>query len=349
MSDTSIQDFYAQQAAEARGPEQRQPRPSRRKRRRRRLKRIAIAAGASLVVLAGGVVGGTYLFVNHLAGSVHRIPGIVALDAKDQPWAAPGSMTVLLTDTQVIPGNDTDTGLVELLHLNPGQHSGAVVSIPANALVEVPGYGLTELGYTLRLGGPSLMIETLERLTQVRINHYSAIDFGGLPEVVGAMQGVDVYVPYATTSFGFYFHAGINRLNAADALAYVRQPAVSEIGREELQENLLRAILDKIGSHRYFAVTNYHVLYAVINAVSVDSNFSNSQLESLALHLGDLRGRDGTFVDAAVQPSGENNGYNQPVYLDNRLDRKLWRAIRDSRVAEFAQSFPFTVTPGAPG
>jgi LCP family protein required for cell wall assembly len=194
-------------------------------------------------------------------------------------------MTVLLTDTQVIPGNNTDTGLVELRHLNPGQHSGAVVSIPVNALVSVPGHGRTELGYTLRLGGPSLMIETIERLTHVRINHYPAIDFAGPPRVVGSMHGVDVDVPDATTSFGFHFHAGINRLNAADALAYARQPAVSEVGREELQENLLRAILDKIGSHRYFVATNYHVLYAVVNAVSVDSNFSNSQLESLALRL----------------------------------------------------------------
>jgi LCP family protein required for cell wall assembly len=347
MSDTSIQEFYTQQAAEARGPEQ--PGPSRRKRRRRRLKRIAIVAGASLVVLAGAAVVGVYEVGNHLAGSVHRIPGILALDAKDQPLAPPGSMTILLTDTGVIPGNDTDTGLVELLHLNPGQHSGAVVSIPADAVVSVPGHGPTEIGHTLAIGGPSLMIETIERLTDVRISHYAAIDFGGLPGVVGAMHGVDVDVPYATTSFGFSFHAGINHLNAADALAYARQPAVSEIGREELQENLLRAIMDKIGSHRYFVATNYRVLDAVVNAVSVDSNLSNSQLESLALRLGNLTGRDGTFVDAQVRNGSPTFGDDQPVHLDNRLDHKLWRAIRDSSVAQFAQRYPFTVTPGAPG
>jgi LCP family protein required for cell wall assembly len=346
MSDTSIQDFYTQQAAEARGPEP--PRPSRRKRRRKRLIRITIAAASSLVVLVGLLVAGGYWWVNHKIGSIQRIH-VAALDARDQPWAPPGSMTVLLTDTQVIPGNNTDTGLVELLHLNPGQHSGAVVSIPADAVVSVPGHGQTEIGETLALGGPSLMIETLERLTHVRINHYSAIDFGGVPEVVGALHGVDVDVPYATTSFGFHFHAGINRLNAADALAYARQPAVSEIGREELQENLLRAILDKIGSHRYFVATNYHVLDAVVNAVSVDSNLSNSELESLALRLGNLRGRDGTFVDAQVRNGSPSFGDDQPVHLNNRLDRKLWQAIRDSRVAQFAQRYPFTVTPGAPG
>ncbi len=349
MSDTSTKDFYAQQAAEARGPEP--PRPSRQKQRGRRVKLIAIASAASLVVLAGVVLGGTFLAANHLANGVHRIH-VYALTSKTQAaWSGgmPGSMTVLLTATGAVPGNDVDTGLVELLHLNAGQHSGAVVSLPADAVVPVPGHGRMEIGDTLAVGGPSLMIETLERVTGVRIDHYSAVDFASLPEVVGALHGVDVDVPYATTSFGFAFHAGINDLNAADALAYVRQPAVSEIGREELQENLLRAILDKIASHRYFVATNWRVLNAVVHAVSVDSNLSDGQLEHLALHLGALRGQDGTFVDAQALNGSPTFGDDKPVYLNNRLDPKLWRAIRTDSVAQFAQEHPFTITPGAPG
>lgn len=349
MSDTSVQDFFTRQAADARGPEP--PRPSRRKQRKRRVKRIVIASGASLAVLAGVVVGGTFLVSNHLANGVHRVH-IYALDAKSQAsWSGgmAGSMTILLTDTGAIPGNDTGAGLIELLHLNAGQHSGAVVSLPADAVVAVPGHGRIELGDTLKLGGPSLMIETLERLTDVRIDHYSAVDFGSLPEVVGALHGVKVDVPYTTTSLGFTFHAGINDLNAADALAYVRQPGVSEIGREELQENLLRAIMDKIASHRYFVATNWRVLNAVVHAVSVDSNLSDSRLESLALHLGSLSSRNGTFVDAQVLNGSPTFGDDLPVHLNNRLDRKLWRAIRTDSVAQFAQRYPLTVTPGAPG
>jgi LCP family protein required for cell wall assembly len=349
MSDTSTKDFYTQQAEEARGPES--PRPSSRKQGGRRIKRIAIASGASLVVLAGVLVGGTFLVANHLASGVHRVH-VYALDAKSQVnWSRgkAGSMTILLTDTQAIPGNDTKTGLVELLHLNAGQHSGAVVSLPADAVVPVPGHGRIEIGDTLALGGPSLMIETLERLTDLRIDHYSAVDFASLPAVVGVMHGVDVDVPYTTSSMGYTFHAGINRLDAADALAYVRQPNVSEIGREELQENLLRAIMDKIAARRYFAATNYRVLNAVVHAVTVDSNLSNSQLESLALHLGYLNSRDGTFVDAQTRNGSPTFGDDQPVHLNNRLDRKLWRAIRTDSVAQFAQEYPFTITPGAPG
>src|SRR6202046_4099467 len=114
-SDTMTQDFYTQQWAEAPGPEP--PRPSQQKQRRRRLKRIAIASGASLVVLGGVVVGGGFLAVNHLANGVHRIH-VVALDTKTQAaWSGGmrGSMTILLTDTGVFPDNNADAGLVELV------------------------------------------------------------------------------------------------------------------------------------------------------------------------------------------------------------------------------------------
>ena len=80
---------------------------------------------------------------------------------------------MLLTDTGRCPGQNTDTGLIELLHLNANQQSGAVISFPANLVVDVPGHGDMRLGETLTLGGPSLLIETVERLTGVRIEHYS--------------------------------------------------------------------------------------------------------------------------------------------------------------------------------
>jgi LCP family protein required for cell wall assembly len=345
MSDTSTQDFYTRQAAEARGPEP--PRPSRRKRRRRRVKRIVIACGASLAVLAGVLVGGSYLWVDHELGAVQRIR-VAALDAKDQPLAAPGSMTILLTASGLFPGQDVPTGLIELIHFNAHDHGGAVISFPANVLVHVPGHGEQRLGETLALGGPSLMIETLEDLTGVDINHYSQVTYSGLDQIIGAIGGVDVDVPFPTTSFGFYFHAGINRINDVNALPYVRQPLVSQVTRTELQENLFRAILHKICSRGYFLPGNFSVLDAVVAAVSVDSNLSNSELvhlaHNLALHM--QGGGESIVVPTTGNPRA---GFATPVYLRTGIADLLWQAIRDNSVAQFAQRYPFTVTPGAPG
>jgi LCP family protein required for cell wall assembly len=348
MSDTSTKDFYTRQAKEARGPEQ--PGPSKQKQRRKKVLRIAVAAASSLVVLAGALVGGTYWYVNHEVGSIQRIH-VAALDAKTQaafPGGTSGSLNVLLTASGWFPRQDLPTGLIEVLHLNANRQGGAVISFPANLVVDVPGHGDMRLGETLKLGGPSLMIRILEKLTDVRIEHYSKMDYPGLPKIVGALGGVYVYVPYATTSFGFHFHAGRNHITQANALAYVRQVAVSQVTRTALQENLFRAILHKIANERYFVATDWHVLNAVVRAVSVDSDLSNSQLEHLALSLGHLTSSSGVSIDVPTVGSPDA-GFNQPVDLNKKLARKLWRAVRDDSVAQLAKRYPSLVTPIAPG
>jgi len=344
MSDTSVHDFFTRQAEEARGTEPLGPPPK--QKRHRRLKRVVISVGASLAVVAGAVVGGGYLYLNHEVGSVARIH-VAALTAAHQP-APLGGMNVLLTSSGEMVGVNGPTGLIELLHLNANHQGGAVISFPANVIVQVPGHGQQRLGDTLALGGPSLMIETLEQLTDVRIEHYSRITYSGLQQVVASMDGVYVLVPYSTESLGFHFHEGINHITGANSLAYVRQPMVSEVGRMQLQENLFRAILRKIAAERYFVGTDFHVLNAVVNAVSVDSSFTNSQLESLALSLGHLQGSDGVSIDVPTTGSPHSGG-NEPVHLLPRVAAQLWKAIRTDSVMSFAKRHPSTVTPINPG
>ena len=340
------------------------PRPGR-QRGGRRLRRILLATAACLVVLAGAVAGGGYFYANHVLSSIHRIP-VAALDAAHQPvmpLPTRRSLTVLVTGSFALPGSiggggidgsstapEGQSGLISLVHLNASGRDGAVVSIPPNAEVAVPGHGTTELWNTLAIGGPSLLIQTVEQLTNVRIDHYSVIDFPGVSDIINAMDGVDVDVPYTVTSYGVTFAQGIDLLTGADVLPYVRQPGVSEIGRELLQQNLMRAVLDKIASRHEFGhiMTDYHVLDAMSAAFSVDSNFTNSQLEHDGLKLGNLRGGDGTFVSAQVIGESATMGGTSPVHLSG-IDRQLWRAIRDDSVAAFAARYPYTVTPGAPG
>jgi len=347
MSDTSTKDFYTRQAAEARGPQQ--PRPSKQKQRPKRVLRIAIAAAGSLAVLAGAFVGGAYLWVQHEVGSVQRIQ-VAALTSKEQrAWSGgmPSSVNILLTASGLFPDQNAQTGLIELIHLNGDQDGGAVISFPANLLVRIPGHGRQRLAEATALGGPSLLVETIEQLTGLRIEHFSRIDYSGLPEVLGSMGGVNVDVPFTTTSLGFSFRAGVDRINAADALAYVRQPTVSQVTRTQLQENLFRAILHKIANRRYFVATDWRVLDAVVRAVSVDSNLGNSALEHLALRLGHLQSGDGVSID--VPTTGPTDaGFTTPVRLQKGLADRLWRAIKTDTVAQLAQQFPSLVTPIAP-
>jgi len=71
----------------------------------------------------------------------------------------------------------------------------------------------------------------------------------------------------------------------------------------------------------------------------VDSNLSNSQIESLARKLGGLGGNAATFVTA---PTRRVNG---ELVLNALVARQLWTATQKNSIAKFATVFPATVTP----
>jgi LCP family protein required for cell wall assembly len=333
------------------------PRP--RSSRRRRIKRFALASTAAIVVIVAVVAGGGYLYANHLLSGVHRIPDIKALDAADQPVmpaAASTGMTVLLTSyalgksTTTGPARGLKSGLIALIHLDADQKAGAVISLPANLVVPVPGHGNRELGDATAIGGPSLLIKTIEGFTDVRIDHYSVLSFSGTLRVISALGGVNVVVPRAVTSEGHVFQRGTNHVIGHSVIAYARQTQVSEIGRELLQQNLIRAILSKIAHQDLFnsATADLRLVRALSGAFSVDSNMTNSELESLALRLGKLGTGDGTFVDAPVRHGSATKGGDRPVHLDPALGALLWKAIRTGGVNNFAHVHPSAVTPAAP-
>ena len=136
------------------------------------------------MLIAGVLVGGSFLVIRKLTSSIPRINGVAALTAADQPLVPArfrGSMNVLLTGSAVAPsrrgGSGLDgssrspempSGLIAIINLNANHRGGVVVNLPANALVNIPGHGNVELGQALTLGGPSLLIRTVEKLTWER-------------------------------------------------------------------------------------------------------------------------------------------------------------------------------------
>jgi LCP family protein required for cell wall assembly len=323
--------------------------PAQPTRHRRRRLRIALVSLASFVVLVGGVVAGGYAYVNHLAGSIQRIPvSFTKLDTANHPTRA---MTVLITGAGIGPTGVPEpgpvpptSGLIMLLHINADQQAGGVVSIPPQTIVRVPGHGRTEINNALAFGGPTLLVRTVELLTHVQIDHYARIDFAHVANVVNVVGGVNVVLPETTSSFGHVFHIGVNHLNGLTALYYARQTSLTQEGRVLRQQSLIRAVLHKLANRHLLTrpLTMVRVLNAIIRMLTVDSNFTNSELERLATELGGLSSRAGTFVTAPTHISGGQ------VHLDRAVSRRLWAAIRQDSIAAFARRYPFTVTPVAP-
>jgi LCP family protein required for cell wall assembly len=314
--------------------------------RKRRGLRIALVSLASVFALTAAVAVGGVLVLNHLASNIRRVPVTFAKLAAADRAAGNSSqaMSVLMTGTGVTPSGSASpfagaTGLVMVLHINANQQAGGVVSIPPQVVVPVPGHGQMKIANVLGVGGPSLLARTVEGLTGVQLEHYASINFGDVANVVNAVGGVTVDLPAAATSSPYTFHAGTNHLNGAMALAYVRQRSLSEDGRVLRQQSLIRAVLTKIADDHLLSnpVTTYQVLSALTAMLTVDSNFTNSELASLAGELKGLGSGAGTYVTAPAS----GTALQQPV------SDQLWRAIQQDSIAAFAKRHPGTVTPAA--
>jgi|SRR5579875_2991064 len=344
------------------------PAPVRPVRRRRRL----LLIGLAVAVVAGLAVGGTAYFTTmNMVSHVHRIPDVFkAADRGTRPTmpaASKNSTTILVagsdlrspvpttghghTEPAFEPGEQRSDVLM-LVHIDAGGQHASIVSIPRDSWVDVPGHGMMKINAAFSLGGPALMVETVEQLTHVRIDHYMVIDFRGFSALVSALGGVSVDIRQQTTTGDVTFRQGVNHLNPTDALIYVRQrdglPG-GDLDRIQRQQNLIRAILIKTASSRvlFDPVTLYRLLHAFTSWVSVDSTFTNGKLLSLLLELRTLRGGNVSFLTAPVSGFGQEDG--QDVVLLNRAScGTLWTAIRNGTVAAWATAHPAQITPADP-
>jgi LCP family protein required for cell wall assembly len=136
-----------------------------------------------------------------------------------------------------------------------------------------PGSGQDQRFTQGNLAGAQAEMATVEALTGVHIDSYVAINLEGFYELAAVMDGVEVCLNHPVSydpNSGFYaHHAGYQHLNAAMALAFVRE-----------RDNLPNGDLDR--THRQQAVLDY-VMWKLKNENIFDSV---SQLSDL---LGDAR------------------------------------------------------------
>ncbi len=339
MSDTPDKDDGAGSAQNARRTSDQEVKPGKPRRRRRR---VVVVSLASLLALAIAAAVSIYAFVNHTVSSIPRVhvsnlsgagSGQTFL-VTGAPWEPTG------TAVQGVPAQWTK--LFMLLHINPNGRAGGVVAIPGDVMVHVPGVGTEPLWIAFKTGGPSLLVSTVTRLTGIPINHYAEINLNHLTSLIDVVGGVNVTIPAASTSYGHLFSSGVNHLTGITATYYDLDPSITDETRVLRQENLLRAVLIKIADDHLLTnpVTTVRLLNAITGTLTVDSNMSNSDIESLARRLSSLGSLGAaTFL---ITPTQTVNGKLMP---NTQVADQLWTAIKKNSIAKFANAFPATVTP----
>ena len=147
-----------------------------------------------------------------------------------------------------VEGQRTDS--IILVHVPAGGGKAALVSIPRDSYVPIPGYGSNKINAAFAFGGAKLLVQTVEQATGIHLDGYIEIGFGGFASVVDSLGGVNVCVPFDMKDAyaAIDLKKGCQTLDGATALGYVRarhSDPRGDIGRAERQRQFLGAILKK--------------------------------------------------------------------------------------------------------
>lgn len=121
-----------------------------------------------------------------------------------------------------LTGTNSDTMLI--VHISPAHSAVTVVSLPRDSWVSIPGHGMNKINAAFGLGGPKLMVKTVEQATGLTINDYVAVNFLGFIKMINALGGVNVCVPHSLDDpySGLRLTAGRHHVDGLTALEFVR-------------------------------------------------------------------------------------------------------------------------------
>jgi LCP family protein required for cell wall assembly len=185
-----------------------------------------------------------------------RAPG--PLQVLPPPFPDKRYVTVLIVgaDERKDDVGRSDTMIV--LFLNPRRSQAALLSIPRDLQVRIPGRGLDKMCHSYSLGGVELTQRTVEQLLDLELDYYAKADFRGFIEVVDMLGGVDIEVPdvegrgrgmnYDDRADGLHIHLkpGLQQLDGQQAIGFVRyRHGDSDFKRSERQQQFLKAIAEQ--------------------------------------------------------------------------------------------------------
>ncbi|MFE0330906.1 LCP family protein [Streptomyces sp. NPDC003753] len=243
-----------------------------------------------------------------------------------------------------------------LLHLAADRRSATAVSLPRDLMVNVPSCGrpdgtrseaqFTMFNHAFATGGSACTIRTVEKLTDIRIDHHMVVDFNGFKKMIDALGGVQVCLrqPIDDTAARLRLPAGKVTLDGEQALGYVRARKSlgdgSDTERMERQQRFLGALVTKVRSNGVLLnpVKLYPVLDAATSALTTDPGLASLRgLYALVRGLGNLSAEHVRFLTAPRTPYPGD--INRDQLVQPAADR-LFGRLRADQPVEVTKEVP---------
>ncbi len=238
------------------------------------------------------------------------------------------------------PGARTDS--IMLLHLGGGDPT--LLSIPRDSYVEIPGHGMNKINAAFSIGGPKLLARTIESSTDLRVDGYMEIGFGGFASVVDAVDGVRMCLPHAMQDDKAHIDLprGCQVLNGKNALGYVRarySDPEGDLGRVKRQRQFLGALMGKIASPANVLLPwRLHTLgTSAGSALTIGEDDSMLETGRAVLGLRTVAQGGGNSVTVPISNPNLTTSVGSAVEWDQQRSQQLFTALRRDQ--------PLTVAP----
>ncbi|WP_348247845.1 LCP family protein [Leptolyngbya sp. GB1-A1] len=342
-----------------------------------------------LTAVTSAAIGAMAAFTVPLSPSVAPAPEKTI----DSPWKSalryqitqPVNILVMGIDLPLdLPDNRSSSNVFAgrsdtmlLVRIDPAQNTVNLLSIPRDTQAYIPGEGTEKINYANALGGPETAAKVVSStLNGVTIDRYVRVSTGAFRELVDLLGGVRVFVPERmeykddTQKLKIDLQPGWQTLNGsqAEGFARFRQDSNGDIGRVQRQQQLIRALRERLTNPTL--VTRIPQIVQLFQKY-IDTNLSLEEMMALAstglnleqenLHMVMLPGRFSTpdeyaasywLMDAAGRDQVMQEYFNVGAYTvtnpqTDRADLRI--AIQNassdsnlgSKVAAYLQSKGF--------
>src|SRR3954466_14386832 len=293
-------------------------------------KRAALGAGSIVLLTAAAVSPAVLLQVKDLVDTfnqgAHPAPPLKgALD--DVEAGGPQTILLLGSDRRYVDikqKNPARSDTIMLLRLDPSKGATAVMSIPRDLKVTIPGHSTSKINDSYSIGGPALTVRTVRELLGIPINHVVNVNFGGFRGIVNRLkcvyvdidrryyhsnQGLAASAQYAAINIP----AGYQKLCGQKALDYVRyRHGDNDFIRSARQQDFLRQAKEQISLGQLFGDrkelikifgtytdTDIGSNEAILRLIKLAFVSAKKPIQQIPFRAGEENGESGDFVVAS--------------------------------------------------
>jgi len=242
-------------------------------------------------------------------------------------------------------GQRTDT--IMLMHVPAGGGPVALISVPRDSYVPIPGHGRNKINAAFSLGGPQLLTQTLEDVSGLRIDHYVETGFGGFAKIVDAVGGVQMCPAVAVDDVraGLKIAAGCQQMDGRTALGYARyrySDPLGDLGRANRQRALLAAIVTRAASPAVLLnpFDAFPLATSGGSAITVDDGSSPLALVTFLRGMRAAAGADGISMTVPVSNPALPTSSGTAVKWDSTKALQMFADLKGDDTAALKSLLP---------